>query len=199
MSVIKLAVNVPVSAFVKLPIAQIVREERPQVGATGRASSSKSPRTRSSTISRSRTRSPTSCASSDCTPGARRFRRRLFLARAAAPASVQRAQDRPRLCDQLPSPTRSTQACARSIDRSSAQRLRPQDRGRRHRDLTTRATSCRASACDIGQGYPVRQADAEGPAHRQDLVLHRQAAGRAAAPWWQFGAAAPACSAGRPA
>ncbi len=73
--------------------------------------------------------------------GARRFRRRLFLARTGAPAALQRAQDRPRLRDQLPLRSRERGAL-RSV-RRARQAVPPQDESHK----------LQAIGCEVGQGY----------------------------------------------
>ena len=108
----KFAVNVPVSAFVKLPIPRMLREARPK---SANWPGMMLEVTEDQIIHDLDLANDVGggAARAELQPRARRFRRRLFLAGAAAPAAVQRTQDRPQLRDELRHATRSMPACAR--------------------------------------------------------------------------------------
>ncbi len=155
---VKLSVNVPVSAFVKLPIAQILREERP-----------KAPTwpglilevTEDEALNDLKIANDVAdeLRELDCTLALDDFGAGFSsLARLAA-ITVRRAEDRPQLRHQLP--RRPRQCRAVRDHRRTGQAFRPQNRGRRHRDHA-REPQIAGPRLRYRTGLSVRQADAKG-------------------------------------
>ena len=146
----RFAVNIPVSALVKLSIPDLVRAHRDAGRSMGRADHR---RHRGADRHRPRAGQRDDQEARACERQARdrRFRPRLFVARSPQGAAVRRAQARPRPSSPTAAPTRSMRRCARpsSISRtiSAASRSRSASRRppMRWRSPAWAATSARAS------------------------------------------------------
>ncbi len=146
----KFAVNVPVSAFVKLPIPQMLREARPRAANWPGLMLEV---TEDQIIHDLNLANDVAGALRElnCTLALDDFGAGYSsLARLQAIA-VQRAQDRPQLCDEL----RPRPAQCRPVrdHRRARQALRAQDRGGRHRDHAREPQAARHRLSDVGQGY----------------------------------------------
>ena len=157
---IKFSVNVPVTALVKLPIATILREERPRAGNWPGLIME---------VTEDEIIHDLQIAN-DVADALRAFNCTLALDDFGAGYSslarlrqlpVQRAQDRPQLCHELP--YRPGQCRALRGDRRARPAIRAQDGRRGHRDdpRVPQIAGCRLR---YRAGLPVRQADAQGPA-----------------------------------
>ena len=109
---VRLAVNAPVSAFTKLPLATMLREQRPRSTRwPGLIIEVTEDEIVNDLADRQRGRGRTARASLHACD--RRFRCRLFVARAAEAIAVLRTQDRPLLCHELQQGRRTMPGCAR--------------------------------------------------------------------------------------
>ena len=146
----KFAVNVPVSAFVKLPIPRMLREARPRSPAWPGMILEV---TEDQIINDLNLANEVAADLRELQlhAGAGRFRRRLFLAGAVAAIAVQRTQDRPRLRDELrhrPAQCRPVRDHRRT--RPSALASRPWPRASRPMHESHKLQGI---GCDVGQGY----------------------------------------------
>ncbi len=128
---VKLSVNVPVSAFIKLPIAQLLREEGPAAPTRPGLILEV---TEDEAVNDLKIANDVAdqLRALNCTLALDDFGDRLFFVGAAAPIAVQRAEDRPQLCHQLPH--RQGQCWIVRDHRRAGKALRAENCRRRLRD-----------------------------------------------------------------
>ena len=173
---LRLAINVPVNICSKLPIPQIVAENRP--GRVLAGPDRRGDRGPDRARHRCARRSPP-IAGQRHLGRDRRFRRRLFVVLQPARAPVRRAQARPQLRQGL---RQRSDQCGDLPDRDRSRPSLRQRRGRQGIETIADLQAMQIMGCDFGQGHLIAPPMPKEGFHGAVAAAHEQAARRPAEP-----------------